>query len=864
MPAVSKKQQRFFGIVRAAQKGTLKGEKTLEVQRAAASMKRKDVKKFASTKHKGLPEKKKMNESVAVKELEDGLAKLDYPSYGEVDDLMKKISSRNGIDTTLLHMQFKAKHLMIPDDWAKKKMFEPVMIPKTDDSSVQKEASTVRPTMDQLDKRYEKKRDPKVELIKNIAVAALKPKTTVEEGSLHKWFKGSKSKDGKGGWVNVVTGGTCASDEPGEGTPKCVSSSKRASMSKSERQSAARRKKAADPGQQSKSGAAKPTYVSTDKPKKKVNEAKVDKLVPDHKRSGKRLERYGNPYGSEPLGGGVQRDRRADHADRRGKKTKGLKENFRDILEDAKMHRQTDINLDRLHDKFSKMDQSMPSNKFMLKRVQKEKKRRQEKAKKETLNPTTQINDSFEINPKEHKDAQKKQKMRNLAIGNENPNEKKVAEKKAGGPKMMGEAQNAAQQAAIAVSKKKRLEDMMVSKKKKLKETVEMSRQKWKKTHKDFRNDDEKNPRVTKYVDGKGTVSSPVKFTEERVEESKKPINYKPKPIEKDPANMAKEKGAVKKGEPDYRTLAADHTPDLSMTEAAAWTRKAGKNSSGGLNEKGRKSYERENPGSDLKAPSKKKGNKRRASFCARMKGMKSKLTSAKTARDPDSRINKSLRAWNCGYEPETGELISEKLGGMVKAVKRKKAVLKQPMKAMDAGARGRRILQRKEHQKYVSDIIPDHLQDEYAPVIEATYPSDFKNGVAKKKKGKPNAQGPESGKKEIDEAKKPMVKVKLKDPSKIKVKVTDIGAGGKEYVRKNEIDEEKKKCGEGEYYCNDDKKCKSIPKGYRVGYGGMLKPDNSDDDTNGKNGNGNGNGHGGNGNGGNGGGNGGGDGGGE
>jgi hypothetical protein len=82
--------------------------------------------------------------------------------------------------------------------------------------------------------------------------------------------------------------------------------------------------------------------------------------------------------------------------------------------------------------------------------------------------------------------------------------------------------------------------------------------------------------------------------------------------------------------------------------EAAAWTRKAGKNKEGGLNEKGRKSYERENPGSDLKAPSKKVGNPRRASFCARMKGMKSKLTSKKTANDPDSRINKSLRAWNC------------------------------------------------------------------------------------------------------------------------------------------------------------------------------------------------------------------------
>ena len=102
----------------------------------------------------------------------------------------------------------------------------------------------------------------------NMKKEGKKPKT-MKEGSLHKWFKGSKSKDGKGGWVNVVTGGTCASDEPGEGTPKCVSSAKRASMSKKERLSAARRKKKADPNQQSKSGAAKPTYVSTDKPKKK-------------------------------------------------------------------------------------------------------------------------------------------------------------------------------------------------------------------------------------------------------------------------------------------------------------------------------------------------------------------------------------------------------------------------------------------------------------------------------------------------------------------------------------------------------------------------------------------------------------------
>ena len=67
------------------------------------------------------------------------------------------------------------------------------------------------------------------------------------------------------------------------------------------------------------------------------------------------------------------------------------------------------------------------------------------------------------------------------------------------------------------------------------------------------------------------------------------------------------------------------------MAKTPAWQRTEGKNPSGGLNAKGRASYNRAT-GGNLKAPSKKVGNKRRASFCARMKGMKKKLTSAKTA----------------------------------------------------------------------------------------------------------------------------------------------------------------------------------------------------------------------------------------
>ena len=92
----------------------------------------------------------------------------------------------------------------------------------------------------------------------------------------------------------------------------------------------------------------------------------------------------------------------------------------------------------------------------------------------------------------------------------------------------------------------------------------------------------------------------------------------------------------------------SDYVPGNPLLHTEDWQKKSGKNPEGGLNEKGRKSYERENPGSDLKRPSKKVGNPRRKSFCARMKGMKKKLTSSKTANDPDSRINKSLRAWNC------------------------------------------------------------------------------------------------------------------------------------------------------------------------------------------------------------------------
>jgi len=367
----------------------------------------------------------------------------------------------------------------------------------------------------------------------------------VKEGSLHKWFSKSKSKDGKKGWVNVVTGGTCASDKPGEGTPKCVSSAKRASMTKAERLSAQRRKKKADPNQQSKSGAAKPTYVRTDS-KKAVKEESVPR------------NSMGNPI------------------------------RIKDKIKAAKgqiPHKVTEAKVDQGKD---------------------------DAAKKNERNQRTFGN---------------RRDSKGSARSHEDTEARRYNTAKGRGVKMKGKKDKT----PVNYHKKdsdKRVDALLKS----MKEGVK----------RDEYGDIVGGPKISKKQKAKN----------------------------------------LSKNEPDNKIV---------RSEAAAWTRKAGKNKEGGLNEKGRKSYERENPGSDLKAPSKKVGNPRRKSFCARMRGMKKKLTSAKTARDPDSRINKSLRAWNCSYEwPKDKEMIettSLKNEIIAKAQeKHKEAKQKKYKQIMDAG----------------------------------------------------------------------------------------------------------------------------------------------------------------------------------
>jgi hypothetical protein len=106
----------------------------------------------------------------------------------------------------------------------------------------------------------------------------------------------------------------------------------------------------------------------------------------------------------------------------------------------------------------------------------------------------------------------------------------------------------------------------------------------------------------------------------------------------------------------DFRKISNNSisNEEETVTEVAAWQRKEGKNKEGGLNEKGRKSYERENPGSDLKAPvttppsklnPNSKAAKRRKSFCARMGGNPGPM---KDEKGRPTRKALSLRKWNC------------------------------------------------------------------------------------------------------------------------------------------------------------------------------------------------------------------------
>ena len=456
----------------------------------------------------------------------------------------------------------------------------------------------------------------------------------ITEEGLRDWFGKSKSKEGKPGWVNVVTGGTCASDEPGEGTPKCVSSTKRASMTKAERLSAARRKKAADPGQQEKSGAAKPTYVSTD-PKKKMKEEVDLQEVKDKpgKSSGKKdacyhkvKSRY-DVWPSAYASGALVKCRKVGAA------------NWGTKSEEAQMIRYCPkCKKDETRDecKYGPKYWDMFSRPSALTT-------NQLKYNIATVHPGN-FPESYD-----HEYSMARSELSTIIAA-----AKRLRKKMKGEGNIEAWVQSKITKAADYIDAAADYVDSGemstegVSFEIGGRKTTGLAST----TPGDVRRKMEADPGSAeklgqKYKEVRQKITLPLADSQELEGEVIDEAGKKCWP-------GYKKKGTQKLfGKTYNRCVKAEQFSNWREELAEDWQKVNRQDKTDGLSPAAVKAYRRENPGSKLqtavteKNPEGKRA-KRRASFCRRMKGMKSKLTSAETARDPDSRINKALRRWNC------------------------------------------------------------------------------------------------------------------------------------------------------------------------------------------------------------------------
>ena len=504
-------------------------------------------------------------------------------------------------------------------------------------------------------------------------------KDVTEEG-LRDWFGKSKSKDGKSGWVNVVTGGTCASDEPGEGTPKCVSSAKRASMTKAERLSAARRKKAADPGQQQKTGAAKPTYVSTDSPRKKMKEEMNVQEAKDKPGKGsgtkdacyhKVKSRY-SVWPSAYASGALVKCRKVGAANWGTKSEATMQEEERYCpLCDKRETRSECSYGGKAWDKVSIKDHEYSMARSELKTIADAVKRLQMKVGRGegdleawVQSKITKAADYIdtaadyvasgemdeEVSMKIDINKQKAERRKNIigrthltTSGDESSQEQETSQnivRKLGGTGVKWKKPKLKENATSLepIEEATRLQSQSGN----VVAITIMWRGKYYAMRMFF--PQLKLPSRQEVTDEIQKVYPGAKLVLHSISE------FTPgQPM----IQTGFQGGSLAKLGPS-KAYVKPYGESLEYEEIGEdWQKVNRQDKTDGLSQKAVNAYRRENPGSKLqtavteKKPTGKRA-KRRANFCRRMKGMKSKLTSAKTARDPDSRINKALRRWNC------------------------------------------------------------------------------------------------------------------------------------------------------------------------------------------------------------------------
>ena len=405
--------------------------------------------------------------------------------------------------------------------------------------------------------------------------------SNIVDESLRDWFGKSKSKGGKPGWVQS-DGSPCANEKGETKTPKCFSSSRLASLKRQGKKgkakiaSAVRRKREQDPGQQSKSGAAKPTMVKTFAKKKDY------KSHPSGDQSGTKSESYQSPM--------VQR-----------------------VIERAEVEKE--------------LKTFEESNSFTNPKLW-------DRAKKLSEN-------KFDFYSHDAHDWACK-----------------WYKKKGGDWDNISEAGVMMSPQELEISKKMARLNVRLAKKRK--QTLEKTDAQDTDTTKTDAKESFEIDEAARIPTQHGNVYD-LTFTWRGKMYAIKmffPKVSKPQKAEVQNALIKIYPGSVLKR---FQVTSFDTTDSYihvgtdDMKED--WQSVNRKDKTDGLSQKAVDAYKRENPGSKLKTavttkPSKLKAGsksaKRRKSFCSRMKGMKKRLTSAKTARDPDSRINKALRRWNC------------------------------------------------------------------------------------------------------------------------------------------------------------------------------------------------------------------------
>ena len=495
----------------------------------------------------------------------------------------------------------------------------------------------------------------------------VKEETKSGDEGLHDWFNKSKSSDGKKGWVQLGgkhAGKPCARQPGQTSTPKCGSSKMKGTLSKKEEESARIRKNVLDPNQPEKTGGAKPTNVRTEdmdlqEVKDKPGKGSGKKDACYHKVKS-RYDVWPSAYASGALtkcrkvgasNWGTKSEDCWDGYEQKGMKKKGKKTVPNCVSVKEEKDQEKYCQLCKKNETKSECSFG-PSlwEKYSIAKV----------------HPTNEAKDyEYQMARNELQTAKRAIDKLMGKLKGEGNIEAWVQSKITKAADYLDSASDYMQGDREEIE-----EDSNIMKYNEYGQTY-VIRFAWrglmykvqifipslrKPTAQDIKKQLEKiyPGAQLMYFEPKAydPVDPTILLAKEEVKKYYKPNKSKVLKLSWERRKAANEKAVEDmKSMPGYQSMAdaarKKMEEEVEIQEVAAWQRKEGKNQKGGLNEKGRKSYEREHPGSNIKAPQP-EGGSRRDSFCARMKGMKRKLTSTKTANDPDSRINKSLRAWNC------------------------------------------------------------------------------------------------------------------------------------------------------------------------------------------------------------------------